>query len=235
MISVRHAVSRDDVLLGIIRADSVEIGHYPEQFDVLLGGLLERRRTELTAEEDARRAAARDILRNGRYKPTGRGKPASEYLLRAAAADNYRFPRINAPVDVCNYLSLKHVVPISLWDVDLAKTNAFVFRLGRAGEAFVFNEGGQTIDVEDLLVGCRVREDRIPAEEPIVNPVKDSLLTKTTPSTKRVAACIYAPAVTVSREYLESMCLEFTGLLEQCGGAVEAAYSVLSKDDHAEM
>lgn len=231
MIYVRHDVPRDDVLLGIVRADSIKTRHYPEGFDELLQDLLERRRAELTPDEDARRAAARDILRNGRYKPTGRGKPASEYLLRAAAADDYRFPRINAPVDICNYLSLKHVIPISLWDVDLAQTDAFVFRLGQPAEEFVFNEGGQTIVVEDLLVGCRVREDGIPAEEPIVNPVKDSLLTKTTSSTTRVGACIYVPAPAVSMGYLETMCREFAGLLEQCGESVDSAYDVLSTGD----
>ena len=29
------------------------------------------------------RVATRDLLRHGGYKPTGRGKPASEYLVRA--------------------------------------------------------------------------------------------------------------------------------------------------------
>ncbi len=231
MISVRHAVPRKDVLLGIVCADSIQTDQYPSRFGEELANLLTRRRSDLAPDEEARRAAARDILRNGRYRPTGRGKPASEYLLRAAAADDIPFPRINAPVDVCNYLSLKHVIPISLWDVDLAETDNFVFRLGQAGEAFVFNEGGQTIDVEDLLVGCRVREDGVSSGEPIVNPVKDSFLTKTTPSTERIAACVYAPASTVTREGLESICSEFAGLLAQCGSSVGTAHAVLSPDD----
>lgn len=233
MISVSHAVPRDDVLLGIVRADAIDVGRYPARFEELLIDLLERRTAELTTDEEARRSAARDILRNGRYKPTGRGKPASEYLLRAAAAEAGRFPRINAPVDVCNYLSLKYVVPISLWDLDLAETDDFVFRLGRPAEEFVFNEGGQTIDVEDLLIGCRVRENGIPTQDPIVNPVKDSLLTKTTPSTTRVGACIYAAAGAVSSEFLESMCREFAELLEQCGEGVDAAHAVLSPGESA--
>ncbi len=37
----------------------------------------------LAREEETRRAV-RDLLRHGGYKPTGRGKPASEYLVRAA-------------------------------------------------------------------------------------------------------------------------------------------------------
>ncbi len=236
MISVRHAVPRENVLLGIVRAESVQIGRYPKGFDELLSELLERRTAVLSPDEEARRLAARDILRNGGYKPTGRGKPASEYLIRAAATtENYRFPRINAAVDVCNYLSLKHVIPISLWDVDLAGTDHFVFRLGHAGEQFVFNEGGQSIDLEDLLVGCRVREDDVPTEEPIVNPVKDSLLTKTTVSTKRIASCIYAPANAVSRLDLESMCREVSELLQQCGKDVTAGYGLLQPGEFADV
>lgn len=229
MISVRHSVPRDDVLLGLVRADAVDVGRYPAAFDELLADLLARRRaSDLTRAESDRRTAARDILRNGRYKPTGRGKPASEYLIRAAAEADYRFPRINAPVDVCNYVSLKHVLPISLWDVDLAATESFIFRLGRPGEQFVFNAGGQTIDVEDLLVGCRVPEGDARAAEAIVNPVKDSLLTKTTPETNRVAACVYTPANVVARADLEAVCREFAELLGQCGDGVQTAFHILS-------
>lgn len=211
------------------------MSNYPDRFDELLGHLFERRKAGLIPDEDARRRAVRDVLRNGRYKPTGRGKPASEYLIREAGAEADRFPRINGPVDVCNFLSLKYVVPISLWDQDLAETDAYVFRLGSRGERFIFNEGGQFVEVEDLLVGCRVREGAIPPEEPIVNPIKDSLLTKTTPSTKRVAACIYAPAKAVSRVDLDAMCGEFAGLLAQCGRGVRTAFGIVSPGDTVEL
>src|SRR5688572_10209828 len=56
-------------------------------------------------------AAIRDMLRFGKYKPTGRGKPASEYLLRAAVED--KFPWINNLVDINNWISLKSMLPIS--------------------------------------------------------------------------------------------------------------------------
>src|SRR5262249_32748464 len=48
------------------------------------------------------RAAVRDLLRfpHGGYKPTGRGKPSSEYLLRAVSEGT--LGSINAAVDACN-------------------------------------------------------------------------------------------------------------------------------------
>src|SRR4051812_32854911 len=50
--------------------------------------------------DDKVRGAVRALLRHGGYKPSGRGKPASEYLQAAMA--EARFPSINPLVDVCN-------------------------------------------------------------------------------------------------------------------------------------
>jgi DNA/RNA-binding domain of Phe-tRNA-synthetase-like protein len=150
--------------------------------------------------------------------------------VRAAHQPDYSFPRINGPVDVANYLSLKTLLPISLWDLDRAGTDRFVFRLGRPGEAYVFNAGGQEIKLEDLIVGCRITETSGPDGEPIVNPVKDCLATKTTDATRRVAAGVYAPLGVVSVEAVEAMCAEFADLLGGCGPEVTTAYGVVLSD-----
>jgi DNA/RNA-binding domain of Phe-tRNA-synthetase-like protein len=156
------------------------------------------------------------MLRNGRYKPTGRGKPASEYLARAAAE---AFPRINALVDINNLVSLEERLPISLWDLDRVGDGAVRFRLGRAGEAYVFNPAGQTLDVEDLVVGCRLTPEA-PEGEPVVSPIKDSQLAKTGDGTHRVAACVYAPVNTVSRSEMSEICARFARWLAACGSQV---------------
>ena len=44
------------------------------------------------------------MMRHGGYKPTGRGKPASEYLVKAAG--NGKLGAINLAVDSCNVVSL---------------------------------------------------------------------------------------------------------------------------------
>lgn len=235
MLIVHHAVPRDDVMLGILRGERIFMDRYPSEFEPRLDAAIAERAGGLGDSEEVRRAAARDILRNGSYKPTGRGKPASEYLLRAASGSEGSFPRINGPVDVCNYLSLKHVVPISLWDLDRAGTRRYVFRLGRPGEGFVFNAGGQRIAVEDLLVGCRVREEKDSLGEPIVNPVRDSLETKTTHETRRIAACLYAPSDAFSRSSLESVCREFADLLAQCGDETEVAFGIAGPNSSVEV
>lgn len=133
------------------------------------------------AADDAVRGAVRDLLRHGGYKPTGRGKPASEYLLRAVGEG--ALSSINAAVDACNAVSLHSGLPISVVDLDRAKPP---FRLGLApaGATYAFNASGQTIDVAGLL--CL-----FDAEGPCANAVKDAQRTKTTPETTRTLTVLW--------------------------------------------
>ena len=200
----------ESLRIGIVAASGIDVTRPSAEIDARIERVLAERATPLDAEEDAFRKDVRDVFRNGSYKPTGRGKPASEYLLRAALEG--RFPRINAAVDICNYLSLKTLCPISIWDADRAGADIFRFRLGREGESYVFNEGGQEIDVTDLIVGCACA-DRNDAGAPIVNAVKDCQGTKTTDKTSRVVAAVYAPAGDSPVQKLSESCAEFAHLL----------------------
>jgi DNA/RNA-binding domain of Phe-tRNA-synthetase-like protein len=168
---------------------------------------------------DAITSEVRDMLRFGKYKPTGRGKPASEYLHRSALED--RFPRINNLVDINNLISLQSLLPISLVDLVRAKSDAFVVRRGRANESFVFNAGGQVIDVEDLLVVAR-----LPIDEACANPVKDSMATKLNDASSDVMAVLYAPRGLVSR--LREATSSFARALSSWGGAKKTAFAVLA-------
>ena len=136
---------------------------------------------------EARRGANRDLLRFGTYKPTGRGKPASEYLVNAAIGRS--FPLINALVDINNLVSLDTLLPISLVDLDRAGTDSFKCRRGHEGEAYVFNPSGQVLELRDLLLLAR-----LPADEPCASPIKDSQATKTHEGTARVLGVVYAPS-----------------------------------------
>ena len=127
--------------------------------------------------------AVRDLLRNGNYKPAGRAKPSSEYLLAAAIEGD--FPKVNFFVDAINLASLKHMYPMSIFDADRAGRN-LLCRLGSPGERYVFNSAGQEIDVEDLLCICA-------RGVPIVNPVRDSMATKLFEGAENAVVAIYAP------------------------------------------
>ena len=130
---------------------------------------------------DVERAAVRDLLRHGGFKPSGRSKPASEYLL-AAHAEN-RFPRINAAVDACNIASLHWGLPISLIDLDRV-VGALEIRVCPPGTSYVFNPSGQTIDASGLLAV-------FDQEGPTGTPVKDAQRTKTHDGTVHTLAVIW--------------------------------------------
>ena len=139
--------------------------------------------TAPVARDEERRGAVRDLLRHGGYKPTGRGKPASEYLVKAA--DSGRLGPINAAVDACNATSLHSGFPISV--IDLARA-AEPYRIAIApeGAEYVFNMSGQTIDLAGLL--CV-----FDSEGPCANAVKDSQRTKTNEETTKTLSVIWAP------------------------------------------
>ncbi len=136
------------------------------------------------ARDEEIRGAVRDMLRFGGYKPTGRGKPASEYLVRTAAEGG--LGSINAAVDACNAVSLHTGLPISV--VDLARaTPPFRIAIAPAGAAYVFNPTGQVIDLAGLV--CL-----FDADGPCGNAVKDAQRTKTDAGTTRTLSVVWAPA-----------------------------------------
>src|SRR5688572_10523757 len=89
---------------------------------------------------DAVRESVRALLRHGGFKPTGRSKPASEYLLKAVTEKT--LGSINLAVDACNAVSLHSGMPISVIDVDLAWPPLRV-EVAAAGASYVFNAAGQ--------------------------------------------------------------------------------------------
>lgn len=142
----------------------------------------------LTSSDEIREAI-RALLRFGGYKPTGRGKPASEYLLKAVREN--LLSSINLAVDVCNIVSFHSGLPISVVDLDLAR-EPFSVSIALPGSTYVFNASGQTIDLEGLL--CL-----FDAEGPCGNGVKDAQRTKTTPQTRRTLSLIWGTKVLPGR------------------------------------
>jgi len=131
-------------------------------------------------DEDVR-GDVRNALRTAGYKPTGRGKPASEYLARAA--DHGTLTSINLPVDACNAVSLHSGLPISVVDLDRA-TPPFHIAIAGPEDEYVFNPSGQTI----RLAGLPCLFD---ADGPCANAVRDAQRTKTHTATRRTLSVIW--------------------------------------------
>ncbi len=133
---------------------------------------------------EALRTAVRDLLRVHGYRPTGRGKPSSEYLV--GAVGDGRLGSINAVVDAGNVASLHSGLPISVVDLDLCAAPLRI-DVPPPGSSYVFNRGGQEIDIGGLL--CL-----FDAQGPCANAVKDAQRTKTTPATRRVVGIVWGAA-----------------------------------------
>jgi DNA/RNA-binding domain of Phe-tRNA-synthetase-like protein len=141
------------------------------------------------ASSDDVRAAVRALLRHGGYKPAGRGKPASEYLV--AAATEGRFPAINALVDACNVVSLHSGLPISLVDLDKTR-GALRLAIAPEGTTYAFNQSGQVIDASGLV--CLWD-----ADGPTGTPVKDAQRTKTDDATRTTLTIVWGTSVLPGR------------------------------------
>jgi len=167
-------------------------------------------RAELSAD-DAVRSAVRDLLRHGGYKPTGRGKPSSEYLIRAVGEG--ALGTINAAVDTCNAVSLHSGLPISVIDLDRA-TPPLRIGIADIGSKYVFNASGQEIDLGGLL--CL-----FDAEGPTANGVKDAQRTKTHAGTRRTLSVLWGTRALPGRT--QKAAAWYRGLLEQAGATTESA------------
>jgi DNA/RNA-binding domain of Phe-tRNA-synthetase-like protein len=146
-----------------------------------LQALLRPGSTGPLAPSDEVKTAVRDLFRVAGYKPTGRGKPASEYLVRAVSEG--RLATINPAVDVCNAVSYHSGLPISVVDTGLSRPP---YRIELAGEdgRYVFNRSGQEIRFEGLF--CLYD-----SEGPCANGVKDSQRTKTSDRTTGTLTVIW--------------------------------------------
>src|SRR5262245_27449937 len=161
--------------------------------------------------DDAVREAVRNLLRQGGFKPTGRSKPASEYLIKAVGEKT--LSSINLAVDACNVVSLHSGLPISVVDLDRARPPLRV-GLAAAGASYVFNASGQTIDVAGLL--CL-----FDADGPCGSAVKDSQRTKTGPDTRRTLSLVWGTQALPGRS--EKTEAWYRQLLQQAGAITVAA------------
>lgn len=139
--------------------------------------------------DDTVKNAIRDLLRVGGFKPSGRSKPASEYLVAAFAEG--RWPQINPLVDICNVVSLRSGLPISLVDADKI-VGELAIEIAPAGTSYVFNPSGQVIDASGLVCLC----DKL---GPTGTPVKDAQRTKTDDATRNVIVIVWGTRTLAER------------------------------------
>jgi DNA/RNA-binding domain of Phe-tRNA-synthetase-like protein len=191
MVTIQIDDSVANLAVAVVQAEGVTIETSSAELRAYCD---EATRSAAKNDQEQRRQAVRALLRLGGFKPSGRSKPAQEYLLRTVE-ETGALPAIWNAVDLINAVSVESGLPISLISLDRIAA-PFLFRYGAPGEKFVFNSAGQEIDVNGLICLCsgHVKESR-----PVGTPVKDSLEAKVIESDRNVLACIYLPAAEVAR------------------------------------
>jgi DNA/RNA-binding domain of Phe-tRNA-synthetase-like protein len=162
--------------------------------------------------DDTVKTLVRDLLRHGGFKPTGRSKPASEYLLKAVASGWFSQEKgINLAVDACNVVSLHSGLPISVIDADSGDAP---FRIGlcEPDTKYPFNAAGQVIDVSGLI-------SLHDAHGPCAGPVKDSQRTKTRDQTVTTLSIIWGTTQLPGRT--QATLDWYRSLLHECGATTE--------------
>ena len=167
------------------------------------------------ATDDDVKKAVRNALRHHGYKPTGRGKPASEYLVRAAGEG--ALATINRAVDACNVVSLHSGLPISVIDLDLAEP-PIAIAVAAPDAEYVFNTAGQVIRIGGLP--C-IRD----ASGPCANAVKDAQRTKTHADTRRTLSVVWGSRDLPGRT--DRTVAWYREILESLGARTEAVTAVV--------
>jgi len=160
-------------------------------------------------KDENTKTLVRDVLRQTGYKPTGRGKPASEYLIKAVSEK--RLGSINPCVDVLNIVSLHCGFPISVIDLDLA-TDPLSIKPAPSDTSFVFNASGQEIRLDGLV--CLYD-----ANGPCANGVKDSQRTKTNDATTKTLSVFWGAQSLESQ--VNAGVAWYAELLRKVGATVE--------------
>lgn len=150
----------------------------------------------------------RGVLKSFGFHPSGRNRPASEFLYKDLQ-NRKEFNSINNVVDINNHISLKCNLPISVLDLDKTGYNLCV-RIGLEGEDYVFNHEGQVLSLKKLLLIARQGENS-PAYG---SPVKDSQATKIFETTQNIIVFVYTSSNITTEESLQGILDEFAHLLK---------------------
>lgn len=209
---VNNQLQERGLLAAVVVARGVVVEQSSEKLNSLLNALVDERKSQEFPPADVKESV-RNLLKSGGFKPSGRNKPASEYLSQAAREG--RFPAINNLVDINNFVSLSTGLPISLLDAD-ALGDTLALRYGREGERYVFNSAGQEIDLTGLICACCETTDT-----PLGNPVKDSITGKIKENSSSVVGVIYSPSKGALSEVAKAHAKIFADLLHSEGRASE--------------
>ena len=150
---------------------------------------------------------ARQLYRNLGIDPT-RYRPASEALLRRAIQGK-EMPNINAAVDAANFVSLRYLLPLGLYDRSKIK-GSVILREGGENE-FYTGLGKPKVTLKGKYV-------LVDEEGPFGNPSADSSRTSIDKNTRQLYMVIFVP---VDFQLNENMKEQIISIYSSIGGRIK--------------
>lgn len=213
MVELKLYDIKPGLCAGLVQATDAQVSDSPPDLLKQANQVVSRTLEGGLPGGDRRRSAIRELLRAGGFKPSGRNKPAQEYLLRHVRQEN-SLPQISNAVDLINLTSVSCGLPISLVSLDRVGWQ-LQLRYGTRDEAYVFNASGQELDLRGLLTLCRAGAD---TSDPVASPIKDSMEAKITSTDRNLLACVYSSSEAMTQDELNRWLHEMAdGFRRWCG------------------
>lgn len=222
-LSLLFALPPGLLRIGLVEAEDVRVQASRPEYLRAIAEEIKSRIDPGYIYPDPLQKGIRGILKAYGFHPSGRNRPASEFLVKDLQVRG-EFNPINVVVDINNHLSLISHLPISIFDSDKAGGKLCI-RTGMDSESYIFNREGQELALKHLLVVAR-SEGNLQA---IGSPVKDSQETKVFESTKRVTGIVYTTRNLSPDEEFGPFLERFCELLRTEAGASAASWQILDR------
>ncbi len=205
--------------IGFLEAFNINVRPSTEKYQQTITKDIEEMLKPGYAYPDNMQKGVRSLLKTFGFHPSGRSRPASEYLFKDLT-NRGSFNYINNIVDINNHISLKYKLPISVFDLDKSGFD-LCLRVGGETEEYIFNKEGQILTLKKLLLVAKT------GAEAIGTPVKDSQATKVFEPTKKIAFFVYSSSNITSKEEMEKILNEIGKYLQEEAGATDISSAVL--------
>ena len=216
---VTFDLPESNLRIGFLEAFDINVKPSTEKYKQLIEDDIKEMLTPGYAYPDNMQKGIRSLLKTFGFKPSGRSRPASEYLFKDLS-NRGSFNYINNIVDINNHISLKYKLPISVFDLDKSGYE-LCLRVGKDDEQYVFNKEGQILSLKKLLLVSKTNA------EAIGTPVKDSQATKVFEPTKKIAFFIYTSGNITSKEEMNKILQEIAKYLQEEANATQIETAVL--------
>lgn len=205
--------------IGFLEAFNIKVKPSTDNYQQTINNDIQKMLVPGYAYPDNMQKGVRSLLKTFGFHPSGRSRPASEYLFKDLT-NRGSFNNINNIVDINNHISLKYKLPISVFDLDKSGFN-LCLRVGNDTEEYVFNKEGQILTLKKLLLVAKT------GAEAIGTPVKDSQATKVFEPTNKIAFFVYSSSNLTTVDEMNKILNEIGKYLQEEAEATDIATSVL--------